>query len=116
MGRDYRGAVGRLLFAGGTHAGGLDPGPPSVPLAQPRPAGVVAQPSNDATPSAAIKVVLPGYALFNALACYQVDAKTDVALNVSKLFDRTHYRRHGFHGGAIFGDPRRIALSLNSRF
>lgn len=80
------------------------------------PAGAPLSTSNGVTASAATKVTLPGYALFNAMARYQVDAKTDVALNISNLFDRTYYRRYGFYAGAIYGDPRRITLSLNTRF
>ncbi|MFY3136974.1 TonB-dependent siderophore receptor [Achromobacter xylosoxidans] len=57
-----------------------------------------------------------GYALFNAMARYDINKNLSTMLNVSNLFDKTYYRRYGFYNGLIYGEPRRVTLSLQAKF
>ncbi|MDZ5603960.1 TonB-dependent siderophore receptor [Pseudomonas sp. RP23018S] len=57
-----------------------------------------------------------GYAIWNALAKYQVTDDTSVSLNASNLFDKHYYSRYGFYAGGIYGDPRSLSLTVNTAF
>lgn len=57
-----------------------------------------------------------GYAIWNAMAKYDINDDTDVSLNVSNLFDKTYYTRYGFYAGAIYGDPRSLSVTLRTQF
>ncbi|AIR88589.1 TonB-dependent receptor [Pseudomonas cremoricolorata] len=57
-----------------------------------------------------------GYAIWNALAKYQVTDDTSVTLNANNLFDKHYYTRYGFYAGAIYGDPRSLSLTVNTAF
>ncbi|MDQ7970595.1 MAG: TonB-dependent siderophore receptor [Oxalicibacterium faecigallinarum] len=57
-----------------------------------------------------------GYALFNAMARYQINDNLVATFNVSNLFDKTYYRQFGFYDGLIYGEPRRISLGLRASF
>lgn len=61
-------------------------------------------------------IPLKGYALFNAMARYDINRHLSAMLNVSNLFDKTYYRQYGFYNGLIYGEPRRVTLSLQARF
>ncbi|MFT4020721.1 MAG: TonB-dependent siderophore receptor [Acinetobacter sp.] len=65
----------------------------------------------DATP---LKV--KGHALFDVMARYKLNDHFSASLNVSNLFDKTYYRQFGFYDGLIYGEPRRITLTLQTRF
>jgi len=57
-----------------------------------------------------------GYAIWNAMAKYQVTDETAVSLNVNNLFDKHYYTRYGFYAGAIYGDPRSMAVTVSTAF
>lgn len=57
-----------------------------------------------------------GYAIWNAMAKYDINDDTDVSLNVTNLFDKTYYTRYGFYAGAIYGDPRSMSVTLRTQF
>ncbi|WP_442964024.1 TonB-dependent siderophore receptor [Pseudomonas sp. MM211] len=57
-----------------------------------------------------------GYAIWNAMARYDINDDTDVSLNVNNLFDKTYYTRYGFYAGAIYGDPRSMSVTLRTQF
>ncbi|WP_312934423.1 TonB-dependent siderophore receptor [Pseudomonas sp.] len=57
-----------------------------------------------------------GYAIWNALAKYQVTDDTSVTLNANNLFDKRYYSRYGFYAGGIYGDPRSLSLTVNTAF
>lgn len=57
-----------------------------------------------------------GYAIWNAMAKYDINDDTDVTLNVNNLFDKTYYTRYGFYAGAIYGDPRSMSVTLRTQF
>lgn len=57
-----------------------------------------------------------GYALWNAMAKYQLTDDTVVSLNANNLFDKHYYTRYGFYAGAIYGDPRNMSLTVSTRF
>lgn len=61
-------------------------------------------------------ISLKGYALFNAMARYEISKNVSTTLNVSNLFDKTYYRQYGFYNGLIYGEPRRVTLSLQAKF
>lgn len=103
------GNLHRFTLGGGLTAQG---GIPS----ESTPAGYPTSTSNGVTKSSATQVKLPGYALFSAMLRYQATQTTTLTLNVSNLLDRTYYRRYGFYAGSIYGEPRRITLTMNTRF
>ncbi len=76
------------------------------------PAGI---PSNGQSRSAT-EVNWSGYAIWNAMAKYDINDETDVTLNVNNLFDKTYYTRYGFYAGAIYGDPRSMSVTLRTQF
>ncbi len=76
------------------------------------PAGI---PSNGESRSSTA-VNWSGYAIWNAMAKYDINDDTDVTLNVNNLFDKTYYTRYGFYAGAIYGDPRSMSVTLRTRF
>jgi outer membrane receptor for ferric coprogen and ferric-rhodotorulic acid len=57
-----------------------------------------------------------GYAIWNAMAKYQLTDETSVSLNANNLFDKHYYTRYGFYAGAIYGDPRNLSLTLSTAF
>jgi len=57
-----------------------------------------------------------GYAIWNAMAKYQLTDDTAVTLNANNLFDKHYYTRYGFYAGAIYGDPRNLALTVSTSF
>ncbi|MQG94014.1 TonB-dependent siderophore receptor [Pseudomonas sp. MN1F] len=57
-----------------------------------------------------------GYAIWNAMAKYQLTDDTTVSLNVDNLFDKHYYTQYGFYAGAIYGDPRNMSLSVSTAF
>lgn len=76
------------------------------------PAGV---PTNGVSRSAT-DVNWSGYAIWNAMAKYDIDEHTSVSLNANNLFDKHYYTRYGFYAGAIYGDPRNLSVTLNTSF
>lgn len=57
-----------------------------------------------------------GYAIWNAMAKYDITDDTAITLNANNLFDKTYYTRYGFYAGAIYGDPRNLSLTLSTAF
>lgn len=58
-----------------------------------------------------------GYAVWNAMAAYDIDKKYSVQLNVDNLFDRYYYKQYSVTGiSTYYGDPRNIMLSMRARF
>ncbi|WP_368044864.1 TonB-dependent siderophore receptor [Pseudomonas koreensis] len=57
-----------------------------------------------------------GYAIWNAMAKYDITDDTSLTLNANNLFDKTYYTRYGFYAGAIYGDPRNLSLTLSTAF
>jgi outer membrane receptor for ferric coprogen and ferric-rhodotorulic acid len=57
-----------------------------------------------------------GYAIWNAMARYDLTDSTSVSLNANNLFDKHYYTRYGFYAGAIYGDPRNLSVSVSTRF
>jgi outer-membrane receptor for ferric coprogen and ferric-rhodotorulic acid len=57
-----------------------------------------------------------GYAIWNAMAKYQVTDDTSVSFNVDNLFDKHYYSQYGFYAGAIYGDPRNMSLTVSTAF
>ncbi|MBH3409880.1 TonB-dependent siderophore receptor [Pseudomonas putida] len=57
-----------------------------------------------------------GYAIWNAMAKYQLTDDTTVSLNVDNLFDKHYYTQYGFYAGAIYGDPRNLSLTVSTAF
>jgi len=57
-----------------------------------------------------------GYAIWNAMAKYQLTDDTAVSLNVDNLFDKHYYTQYGFYAGAIYGDPRNMSLTVSTAF
>ncbi|MGE8387705.1 MAG: TonB-dependent siderophore receptor [Pseudomonas sp.] len=57
-----------------------------------------------------------GYAIWNAMAKYQVTDDTSVSLNVDNLFDKHYYTQYGFYAGAIYGDPRNMSVTVSTAF
>lgn len=61
-------------------------------------------------------VKVSGYALFDVMARYKINQNLSASLNVSNLFDKTYYREFGFYNGLIYGEPRRVTLTLQAGF
>nr|WP_313365051.1 TonB-dependent siderophore receptor [Pseudomonas sp.] len=57
-----------------------------------------------------------GYAIWNAMAKYQLTDDTTVSLNVDNVFDKHYYTQYGFYAGAIYGDPRNMSLTVSTAF
>ncbi|MFJ4344654.1 TonB-dependent siderophore receptor [Pseudomonas sp. NPDC089401] len=57
-----------------------------------------------------------GYAIWNAMAKYQLTDDTAVSVNVDNLFDKHYYTQYGFYAGAIYGDPRSVTMSVSTAF
>ncbi|GEK73193.1 MULTISPECIES: TonB-dependent siderophore receptor [Halomonas] len=99
------GRLNRWTFGGGVYA-------QSHIDAVSSPAG---QPSHGvSTGSTAVK--WPGYAIWNAMARYDITDDTRLSLNVDNLFDQHYYDRYGFYAGAIYGSPRSATLTLRTSF
>jgi outer membrane receptor for ferric coprogen and ferric-rhodotorulic acid len=73
------------------------------------------QPVNGVS-SGATDVNWSGYAIWNAMAKYQLTDDTAVSLNANNLFDKHYYTRYGFYAGAIYGDPRNLAVTVSTSF
>lgn len=89
--------------------------------------GVTAQTSISATSSPAgipsngvsrapTDVNWSGYAVWSAMAKYDLTEDTSVTMNANNIFDKTYYTRYGFYAGAIYGDPRSLSLTLSTAF
>lgn len=72
-------------------------------------------PSNGVS-RAASDVNWSGYAIWNAMAKYDLTDDTSVTLNADNLFDKHYYTRYGFYAGAIYGDPRNLSVTVRTRF
>jgi len=60
-----------------------------------------------------------GYALFDALVGYRVNATYTVQLNVNNLFDKVYYAKfapNSTYFNNYYGEPRNVMLSLRARF
>ncbi|SFC61991.1 outer-membrane receptor for ferric coprogen and ferric-rhodotorulic acid [Kushneria avicenniae] len=66
------------------------------------------------TESTAVK--WPGYAIWNAMASYDITDATSVTLNLDNLFDKHYYERYGFYAGSIYGQPRSATVTLSTTF
>ncbi|ANC00670.1 TonB-dependent receptor [Pseudomonas putida] len=73
------------------------------------------QPTNGVSRSSS-DVNWSGYAIWNAMAKYQLTDDTSVSLNANNLFDKHYYTRYGFYAGAIYGDPRNLSLTVSTAF
>ncbi|WP_445619343.1 TonB-dependent siderophore receptor [Kushneria sp. Sum13] len=99
------GLLDRWTFGGGVYA-------QSNIHAVSSPAG---QPANGiSTGSTAVN--WPGYAIWNAMASYDITDATSVTLNLDNLFDKHYYDRYGFYAGAIYGNPRSATVTLSTSF
>ncbi|MBL8268162.1 TonB-dependent siderophore receptor, partial [Steroidobacter sp.] len=58
-----------------------------------------------------------GYALWNAMARYDVNADWSVAINLNNILDKTYYRGiNGPYSRNWYGEPRSFMVSLRGRF
>lgn len=73
------------------------------------------QPSNGVS-RAATDVNWSGYAIWSAMAKYDINDDVSLTLNANNLFDKHYYTRYGFYAGAIYGDPRSLSLTLKTAF
>ncbi|BAP42297.1 TonB-dependent siderophore receptor [Pseudomonas sp. StFLB209] len=73
------------------------------------------QPTNGVSRSAS-DVNWSGYAIWNAMARYDITDDTALTLNANNLFDKHYFTRYGFYAGAIYGDPRSLSLTLRTQF
>ncbi|GHC15583.1 ferric-rhodotorulic acid/ferric-coprogen receptor FhuE [Kushneria pakistanensis] len=58
----------------------------------------------------------PGYAIWNAMAAYDITDNTSVTLNLDNLFDKRYYDSYGFYAGSIYGQPRSATVTLSTSF
>ncbi|WP_438768341.1 TonB-dependent siderophore receptor [Kushneria sp. TE3] len=58
----------------------------------------------------------PGYAIWNAMASYDITDNTSVTLNLDNLFDKRYYDSYGFYAGSIYGQPRSGTVTLSTTF
>ncbi|MFJ4064059.1 TonB-dependent siderophore receptor [Pseudomonas sp. NPDC089996] len=70
----------------------------------------------DGVSGGATDVNWSGYAIWNAMAKYQLTDDTAVSFNVDNLFDKHYYTQYGFYAGAIYGDPRSMSLTVSTAF
>lgn len=77
----------------------------------PNPGRPLGNGSFDSTP-----INVKGYALFDAMTRYKINDNLSTSLNVSNLFDKKYYREFGFYNGLIYGEPRRVTLSVQVSF
>ena len=73
------------------------------------------QPTNGVS-NGATDVNWSGYAIWNAMAKYQLTDDTSVSLNANNLFDKHYYTQYGFYAGAIYGDPRNLSVTVSTAF
>ena len=73
------------------------------------------QPSNGVSRGSS-DVNWSGYAIWNAMAKYQLTDDTAISVNANNLFDKHYYTRYGFYAGAIYGDPRSVSMTLSTAF
>ncbi|WP_110686355.1 TonB-dependent siderophore receptor [Salinicola aestuarinus] len=99
------GSLNRWTFGGGVYA-------QSHIDAVSGPAG---QPSNGVS-TGPTDVKWPGYAIWNAMARYDITDATSLTVNVDNLFDQHYYTRYGFYAGAIYGNPRSASVTLRTHF
>ncbi|QLF93708.1 TonB-dependent siderophore receptor [Pseudomonas sp. ABC1] len=57
-----------------------------------------------------------GYAIWNAMAKYDVTDATSVSLNANNLLDKRYFTNYGFYAGAVYGEPRNLSVSLRTAF
>lgn len=56
------------------------------------------------------------YAVFDAMARYQLTDDVVIKLNVSNLFDKKYYQTMGFYNSVVYGPGRAAQLALSARF
>lgn len=99
------GELSRLTLGGGVNA-------QSNIRALSSPAGA---PSNGTSTSPS-SVNWSGYAIWNAMAKYDLSDDTSLSLNANNLFDKYYFTNYGFYAGAIYGEPRNLSVSLRTAF
>jgi len=58
-----------------------------------------------------------GYAVWNLMAQYRIDARWTLTANINNLFDKVYYRTVGTStSGNYYGDPRNVMLTLRGKF
>ncbi|OBV36737.1 TonB-dependent siderophore receptor [Janthinobacterium psychrotolerans] len=58
-----------------------------------------------------------GYAIFNAMAGYELSNGYSVQVNVNNLTDKVYYKKYGATGlSYYYGDPRNVVVSLRAQF
>lgn len=78
-------------------------------------AGVRAQSATYAQ-SGNIRAEQGGYAIYNAMAGYQINKNLRLQLNVNNIFDKKYYHKVDAVGiSNYYGDPRNVMLSLQAR-
>ncbi len=79
-------------------------------------AGITAQ-SEQYNRQGALKISQGGYAIVSAMIGYRFSDKMQVALNADNLFDRHYYENPGYlGGGAYYGAPRSVSLTLRAKY
>ncbi|WP_454689231.1 TonB-dependent siderophore receptor [Achromobacter aloeverae] len=77
--------------------------------------GVQAQSSTYAT-GGGVTAKQGGYAIYNAMAAYDINKHVRVQLNVNNIFDKVYYKKVDATGiSNYYGDPRNVMLSVNVR-
>lgn len=78
-------------------------------------AGVRAQSATYAQ-SGNVRAEQGGYAVYNAMAGYQINKNLRLQLNVNNIFDKTYYHKVDAAGiSNYYGDPRNVMLTLQAR-
>jgi outer membrane receptor for ferric coprogen and ferric-rhodotorulic acid len=57
-----------------------------------------------------------GYALYNAMASYDINRHVKAQVNVSNLADKKYYRNVGFYDSVFWGEPRNVRVTLTAKF
>jgi len=77
--------------------------------------GVQAQSDFYAT-SRGITARQPGFAIYNAMASYDINKNLSLQLNVNNIFDKVYYKKVDATGiSNYYGDPRNVMLTLSAR-
>jgi len=58
----------------------------------------------------------PAYMLVNLMGQFAVTDQTSIQLNVDNLFDKTYYSNNAWFAGFVYGEPRRVRLTLRHAF
>lgn len=65
----------------------------------------------------AVRLDMPGRAVWNAYAKYQINRHWSAALNLNNVFDKTYYTSSTtLVNGNYYGDPRNLMLTLRGTF